>query len=136
VNASTFLSNFSWGQDRSADVLVDRHTADPAVVIVVGKVVHDWIYCGTTGNYSANNKYGLLKSAKYQFTIGRPDQDIFANEFDIAFKTFVKVQSGIAATQDRQHFLIGENSKVNNIRFTAPVFEERPTVSLYPSVYL
>jgi hypothetical protein len=66
--------------------------------------------------------------AKYQLTIGRPDQEVFAKEFDTAFKTLEKVQSRIASTQDRQHFLIGANDKVNNMRFTAPVFEERPTV--------
>jgi hypothetical protein len=128
VVSAFFLVSSGWGQDGSANILVEKESAQVAVVIVVGKIIHDRLYCGPTGNYTSNSKFGTLKTAKYQLTIGRPDQEVFANEFDTAFKTLQKVQSGIASTQDRQHFLIGENDKVNNIRFTAPVFDERLTV--------
>jgi hypothetical protein len=129
VAAAAFLGAFGWGQDGSANILVEKETADIAVAVVVGKIIHDRVYCGPTGNYTSNSKYDTLKTAKYQLTIGRPDQEVFAKEFDTAFKTLGKVQSGITSTNDHQHFLIGENDKVNNMRFTAPVFEERPTVS-------
>ena len=102
---------------------------DTAVLIVVGKVIHDRVFCGPTGNYTTNSKYGTLKTTKYQFTIRKPDQQVFAVEFDSAFKNLAKVQAGIAVTPQRQHFLIGENDRVNNIRFTVPVFEERSIVS-------
>ena len=127
VAAAAFLGAFGWGQDGSANILVDKQTADIAVAVVVGKVIHDRVYCGPSGNYTSNSKYSTLKTAKYQLTIGRPDQEVFAKEFDTAFKTLRKVQSGIVSTNDRHHF--GENDKVNNMRFTAPVFEERLTVS-------
>ena len=110
-------------------MLIDKTNKDPAVLVVIGKVVHDWVYCGPSGNWSINNKYDSLKEAKYQFSIGHPDHDVFAKEFDVAFKTLGKVQAVIASTQDHQHLLMGKNNKVNNIRFSANVFEQWDVVS-------
>jgi hypothetical protein len=136
VATAVFLSRVGWGQDGSANMLVDKTDKDPAVLVVVGKVVHDRVYCGPSGNWSINNKYGSLKEAKYQFSIGRPDEDMFAKEFDVAFKTLGKIQAAIASTQDRQHLLMGENDKVNKIRFSANVFEQRDVVSeFFDTVY-
>ena len=130
VAAATFLSCVGWGQNGSANTLVEKQNREPAVLIVVGKVVNDRVFCGPSGNWSTNNKFGSLKEAKYQFAIGRPDEELFAKEFDTAFKTLGKVQSGIASTQERQHLLVGEVDKINNIRFSANVFEEREAVSV------
>jgi hypothetical protein len=130
IAAPAFLSRVGWGQNGSANVLVDKQNREPTVLIVVGKVVHDRVFCGPSGNWSMNNKFGSLKEAKYQFSIGRPDEDVFMKEFNAAFKTLGKVQSGIALTQERSHLLVGENDKVNSIRFSANVFEEREIVSI------
>ena len=130
VAAPSFLSSFGWGQDGSANVLVDKQSNDLATIVVVGKVVHDRIFCGPSGTWAAGNKWGSLKDAKYQLTLYRPDDEIFGQEFNTAFKMLGKVQSSIAMTQDRKNFLIGENERVNNIRFSAPIFEEREIVSI------
>jgi hypothetical protein len=61
VAGATFSANVGWGQDGSADILNDVKTKEDAVVIIVGKVVKDRIYCGTTGNWSTENRYGSLK---------------------------------------------------------------------------
>ena len=128
IPSATFLSSFAWGQDGSANVLVNKRTNDLATIIIVGKVVHDRIFCGPSGTWVTGNRWGSLKDAKYQLTLHRPDDDIFGNDFDVAFKALGKVQSSIAVTSDRRNLLIGENKKVNNIRFSAPVFEERESV--------
>jgi hypothetical protein len=117
VAAPTFLSSFGWGQDGSANVLVNKQTNDLATIVVVGKVVHDQIYCGPSGTWISGNKWGSLKDAKYQLTLYKPDDEIFGQEFDTVFKTLGKVQSGIVMMQDRKNLLIGENERVNN---TAP----------------
>jgi hypothetical protein len=124
----SFLTSYGWSQDGSANILVDKQNKETAVVILVGKVVHDRVYCGPSGNWSTNNQYGCLKDAKYQFTVCRPDDDIFAQEFDAAFKSLGKVQAAIAGTQDRRNLLVGETDKVNNIKFSSPVFKERECV--------
>jgi hypothetical protein len=54
---------------------------------------------------------------------------VFAKEFNVAFKTLGKVQAVIASTQDHQHLLMGENNKVNNIRFSTNVFEQWDVIS-------
>lgn len=128
VLSHTFLTAYGWGQDGSANVLVDKQTKDLGVLMVVEKVVHDRLFCGPSGNWSTNNSYGSLEGAKYQLTLCPPDEDIFLNEFDIAFKTLGKVQSSIAATHERHNLLIGEDEKVNNIKFSKLVFEERDEV--------
>ena len=63
------MSHVGWGQDGSANMLIDKTDKDPVVLVVIGKVVHDWVYCGPSGNWSINNKYDSLKEAKYQFSI-------------------------------------------------------------------
>lgn len=125
-----FLASYGWNQDGSANVLVDKQNKETAVVVVVGKVVHDRVYCGPSGNWSSNNAYGSLKAAKYQFTICCPDEEIFANDFDVAFKTLGKIQAAVASTSDRRNLLVGEADKINNIKFSGPVFEERERVSV------
>jgi len=86
VPSHTFLTSYGWGQDGSANVLVNKQTKDLGVLILVGKVVHGCLFCGSSGNWFTNNSYGSLEGAKYQLTLCPPDKDIFLNEFDIASK--------------------------------------------------
>jgi hypothetical protein len=130
LTTNNFLASYGWNQDGSANILVDKQNKETAVVIVVGKVVHDRVYCGPSGNWSTNNEYGCLKDAKYQFTICCPDEEIFAQEFDVAFKTLGKIQAAIASTQDRRNLLVGEADKLNNIKFSSSVFKERECVRI------
>jgi hypothetical protein len=127
--AGNFLPSYGWNQDGSANILVDKRNKEPTVAIVVGKVVHDRVFCGPSGNWSTGNEFGSLRDAKYQFTICPPDDEIFSKDYEIAFKTLGKVQSAIATTQDRRNLLIGETEKINNIKFSGPVFKERNCVS-------
>ena len=130
LTSPTFLSSFGWGQDSSANVLVDKQANDLTTVIVVGKVVHNRIFCRPTGTWSTGNRWGCLRDAKYQLTLHRPDKEIFATEFHNTLKTLGKVQASIAATHDRKNLLLGEDEKVNNIRFSMAIFEERDTVRI------
>jgi hypothetical protein len=69
--------------------------------------------------------------AKYIFTIGRPDEEAFQADFDTAFKNLGKIQANVASTTKREHLLTGDGDKFCNIRFSAPVFEERDKVCIY-----
>lgn len=109
-------------------MLRDKSDGSDCVAVVVGKVVNDRLFCGPQGNWSVGGQYGSLKSAKFQLTICRPDEDVFAKEYDVAFKTLGKVQAAIAYTTTREHLLIGEDQKLDNIRFSANVFETRTKV--------
>src|SRR5258708_1913912 len=84
VAAATFLSNVGWGQEGSSNMLKNKVDKEDAVLIVVGKVVDNRLFCRPQGNWATNNQYGSLKAAKFTFTLGRPDEEVFANNFDNA----------------------------------------------------
>jgi hypothetical protein len=129
VAAAAFLSNVGWAQDGFAHMLKNKDNRDDAVVIVVGKVIDDRLFCGPTGNWATGNQYGSLEGAKYTFVLGQPEEEVFASDFDIAFKALGKIQSSVASMSHRMHFLIGEGEKFNSLRFSTNVFEKRDAVS-------
>jgi hypothetical protein len=128
IATTTFLSAVGWGRNGSADMLKNKVDKEDAVIIVIRKVNKDRVFCGPNGDWSSANNYGSLKAAKYTFTISCPDEDVFARNFDTAFKALGNIQANIASTQNCELFLLGEGDKVNEIRFSAPVFEERSKV--------
>lgn len=111
-------------------MLSNKDDKSDAVLIVVGKVVNDRLFCGPAGNWTTKNSYGSLKTAKYQFTIGPPNEEVFATDFEAAFKNLGRIQAAVALSQKREHLLIGENDRFHNIRFSTNVFQPRPTVSI------
>jgi hypothetical protein len=127
---AAILSSLGWGHEGSADMLFEKTSGDPTVLIIVGKVVDDRLFCGPQGNWSIGNQYGNLKTAKYQFLIGRLDEDVFVKDYDAAFKTLSRLQSSVASSANREHLLIGKSNWVNGIKFSTNVFETRPTVSV------
>jgi hypothetical protein len=131
VSAPTFLSSVGWGQDGSASMLKNKRDKEDSILIVVGKVNKDRVFCGPAGNWFPTNTWGNLRKAKYTFMIGPPDEDTFAQDFDTAFKSLAKLQANIASTQNREHLLLGEGEKIHNIRFSANVFEERDIVRYF-----
>lgn len=107
----------------------EKITNEDAVLILVGKVLDDRLFCGPSGNWSPNNTFGGLRTAKYNFTLGLPDEDAFTNDFTSAFKTLGTLQNNIASTPHRLHFLLGEGEQFSTLRFATPVFEKREVVS-------
>ena len=107
----------------------EKTTNEDAVLILVGKVLDDRLFCGPSGNWSPNNTFGGLRTAKYNFTLGLPDEDAFTSDFTSAFKTLGTLQNNIASTPHRLHFLLGEGEQFSTLRFATPVFEKREVVS-------
>jgi hypothetical protein len=91
----------------------NKKDGQEAVIIVIGKVIKDRIYCGPVGNWSTDNCWGSLKSAKYTFSIGKPDNEQFGHDFETAFRMLGKLQSNIAVTRNREHLLLGEGEKMH-----------------------
>jgi len=129
VAAATFLSKVGWKQDGYAHMVKEKTTNEDAVLILVGKVLDDRLFCGPSGNWSPNNTFGGLRTAKYNFTLGLPDEDAFTSDFTSAFKTLGTLQNNIASTPHRLHFLLGEGEQFSTLRFATPVFEKREVVS-------
>lgn len=127
------LKHVAWTQDGSSHILANKSDKSDAVLIVVGRVVNDRVFCGPAGNWSSKNSFGSLKTARYQFTISAGEADLLAADFEAAFKMLSKIQGAIAFSPKREHLLVGENEKFHNIRFSTNVFEARPTVSVISS---
>ena len=98
VPTADFLSSVGWAQDGSAKMLKNKSDREDAVLIVIGNVINSHLFCGLSGNWSSGNQYGNLNSAKYSFSIGQPDDKVFAKDFNITFKNLGKLQSTVTTT--------------------------------------
>ncbi|KII87044.1 hypothetical protein PLICRDRAFT_80721, partial [Plicaturopsis crispa FD-325 SS-3] len=103
VAAATYLSSVGWKQAGSGNRLIDAHTGDEAVSVVVGKVIDTRLNCSPTGNY--NGKFGKLQGAKYTFTIGVPDEPAFLPDFKKAVDNLRLVENTVAQTNDHRNFV-------------------------------
>lgn len=126
VATQAFTVNVGWVQEGSADMLAESQSGDIAVAILVAKVTADRISCGAVGNHSNKVTFGPLEKAKYQFTVGRPDDEVFGTEYDVLYPILAKVQKSIAKTGNPQYFLLDDKK----IKFSQDVFIKRATVSI------
>lgn len=124
VATASFILHVGWLQDSSANDLADADSGNIAVGIIVGKVNPDRIACGSVGNWAGKDPFGTFDKAKYQFTLGRPDDPAFAKDWDVAYQTLQRVQKKTSRSGNDQYFLL--NGK--NIKFSQNVFEKRETV--------
>lgn len=122
VATAVFITHLGWKQDGSGHTLVDKSDREEKVCIVVAKVLDYRMNCSPIGSY--RKEYPPLAKAKFQFSVGKPEEGALAKDFDEAIKTLSKAQGTIATTQDRRNMLVTEGSD-NNIRFTAPIFQKR-----------
>lgn len=122
VATATFIAHLGWKQLGSGHNLVDKGDREEKICIVMGKVLDYRLNCSTIGNY--RKEYPPLSKAKFQFTLGRPDESALTKDFDEGVKNLAKAQGTIASTQDRRNMLVKEGTD-NNIRFTAPIFLKR-----------
>jgi hypothetical protein len=131
VANAKFMANVKWGQEAYSHILKSRIDNEDAVIIVIGKVSDDRLFCGPSGNWSIGNTYGSLKGAKYVFTLEEPEEQVFVDDFKSAYKTLGKLQANIAATPHRMHLLIGEGEKFTSFRFSTHLFEKRDVVKSF-----
>ena len=135
VTTATFLTKVGWKQDGYAHMVKEKFTNEDAVLILVGKVLDDHLFCGPSGNWSPNNTFGGLKTAKYNFTLGQPDENVFTEDFTFTFKALGALQNNIMSTSHRLHFLLGKGEQFHTLRFATPVFEKREDVSRTSTKY-
>ena len=101
-------------------MLVEKPAGCDMVAVVVGKVIDSRLNCGPVGSHRL--QYGPLEKAKYQFTIGQPDEPVLAQEFEKAVAALVKLQAFIGRTGHPRYLVINEGISTN-LRFSSPIFE-------------
>ncbi|EGN95315.1 hypothetical protein SERLA73DRAFT_155399 [Serpula lacrymans var. lacrymans S7.3] len=104
VASAVFLSCMGWKQLGNGHGVITKQTGDESAMIIIGKVKDFKLYCGPNGNFS-NWSYGTLAGAKFQFTLGVPEQPALVDDLNKGFDNLLKVQSSTAATTDCHYFL-------------------------------
>lgn len=122
-----FADTFSWHSQRTGQVLVKTKNKQNAVLAVVGRVLENRCDCSAKGNFD-NRTWEKLAKAKYQFLLGKPQNTVFAGDFDTALKKLNGLQNTIATWPERENFIVRDNQETV-LRFTRTIFEQRrPTI--------
>jgi hypothetical protein len=122
--STCYLSALGWKRVNTGSNLVTKATGADLVSIVVGCVREYRFNCGPTGSFNAKFGTGLEK-AKYEFVIGRPDNTVFATDYDTAVQNLTKASQTVCSTQDQRYFILQEVAKEQDLRFVANVFTSR-----------
>lgn len=131
VGNPTFTSRVGWAPENLATVLVDNAAGEVAICVLVGKVNSDRIASGPAGTFGGERTFGPLVKAKFQFTLSRPDDEIFSKEWDRVINTLERIQTKTSKSGTNQYFIIESTS----IRFNHNIFVKRDTVSLLQLTY-
>jgi hypothetical protein len=119
------LNAWGWKQVGTSAVAVEKSSGEDAVFILVGKVVDSRFRCGPAGNYNERYKAdNPLSKAKYQLSVGVPDEPALVSDFNKAFDMLLQLQGTVANTSDRRYLAVLQG-KIRNICLSARVFEER-----------
>lgn len=122
VATAVFLSNTGWKRERGAHILVTKPAGEEISAVVVGQVSDNRLYLGPAGNFSS--RFGTLASAKFQFSIGVPDDAVFAEDYARSLENLAKLQRSISTTEDARHLIVDDDGE-KLIRLTSPLFEKR-----------
>lgn len=129
VPGASFVSSSGWALAKTGHQLVQKPSGEEQVGIGVAKVLEHKLFCGPVGNYNPRFKDRTpLQKAKYTFTVGRPDEPGFRDDYDHMFANLDKIQGSIGYGNDRRNLL---EPVTHTIRFSAPVFEERVSHLVY-----
>jgi hypothetical protein len=119
----TCRNTFTWHSQRTGDILIKTTTKENAVLAVVGRVLESRLDCSATGNFQ-NRDWETLAKAKYHLLLGKPDDTVFADDFNIALENLANFQTLIATSNDRENFIVRERQQ-RALRFTRDIFRER-----------
>jgi hypothetical protein len=118
-----FLQGIAWEEEKSGDVLVNKASDVNAVVSVVGRVSEHGLYVGPDGTF-VNRQYGTLSAAKFLMLLAKPNDTVFASDFDKTISNLEKVQKQIAKTPHSENLVVWDGG-MKKLRFTRNVFNER-----------
>jgi hypothetical protein len=119
---ASFTQSSGWALAKTGHVLVTNPGGIEQVGIGVGRVLDHKLFCGPMANYNPQFQNATLDKAKYTFTLGRPEQPGFREDFDLLYANLDKLQSSICYGKDRRNML---DPQTKTIRFTCPLFEKR-----------
>ena len=120
-----FIKTVGFKQSGNGNILVDKITRDPKIIIAIGKVINYRLRCGPAGTYSADSEFGSLATSKFQFYLAQPDEEIWQPDFKKHWDILTTIQDSIAHSGSTRRNLLEMNGQNKNIRFAMPMFEIR-----------
>ena len=129
VATASFIANSSWAPEKTGHVLINKANQEEQIGIGVAKVMNHKLFCGPEGNCNVQFKdKSPLQKAKYTFTVCRPDEPAFHDDYDKLFSNLDRVQVSISYGKDHRNMLDGVTK---TIQFSAPVFEKRVNLTQF-----
>ncbi|SRR6266702_705258 len=116
-------------------MLTEESASRDAVASVVGQVIKKGLDCEPRGNFSKQQPFGSLATAKFQLLLAKLIATPFAEDFNIAVKCLGQVQERRVRTTRRPNFIIVEGSN-KYLRFAQSVFERWVHVVMIGGVIL
>lgn len=130
--ASPQFNNLWQWKERDAthgDILNVKDTEEPAYIMAVATISADKLYVKSQGNYTQSFQM-KLGSAKMQLTLKRPEDTIYAADFDTLLANLEKVQDAVKTSTYPQQYLIIQDDKGNKcIRLSYSLFEPKVILS-------
>jgi hypothetical protein len=114
----TLITGSGWKQAGSRHILVNKTNSELQPLIIVGRVLDSFPNLRPCGNFT--RKFPL-KQAKFQFSLCRPDDLVFAGDWNRSMKMMQDLQNIIAGTKYHRNFLSVNNKQVN-MRFSAEIW--------------
>jgi hypothetical protein len=123
VPNANFLPSSGWTLAQTGHQLVKKPSGEEQVGVGVGRVLDYRLACSPAGNYNSRFKDNSpLQKAKFAFTVGRPTEPAFQEDYDKMYSNLDKIQNSIGFANDRRNML---EPITKAIRFCSPMFEPR-----------
>ena len=102
-----FSSTYFWHALKTGNVLIDSCNKQNAVISIVGHVLENHLDCTPSSNF-ADRSFDKLAMAKFQLLLGKPDDTIFAADFNTAMQHLVELQQKISPGKPGQNLIVFE----------------------------
>lgn len=120
VATVAFISNIGWKPDGFGHLLINKHSREETICIMVGKVSSSRLFTGLIGNH--NPQFGQpLNKAKFQFHLTTPNEPAFIHDFNAGVVALKKAQDATQSGGESTYMIYGEGASVC-IRFSSGVF--------------
>lgn len=120
----SFCNSIGWAREGSGHGLVWKKSGESVVCVIVGKVSDHRLQCSPVGNYRLDSKFGPYSSAKFQLSIGVPEERALSSTYMTSIANLVKLQNSISSTGINRYLLEDEGA-LASMRCSSKIFEKR-----------
>lgn len=124
----SFCNSIGWAKEGSGHGLAWKKSGDSVVCVIVGKVSDYRLQCSPVGNYRLDSQFGSYSSAKFQLSMGVPEERALGTTYMTCMANLVKLQNAISSTGINRYLLEDEGA-LASMRCSSKIFEKRVSIS-------